>query len=314
MWAASQGRTEVVKLLISKGVDVNYVSQTGSFKGKSALMWASSQGREDTVAVLLEAGADVNAVDRDGVSALMWASGSEAADENDHKKGLLEKATKGHIKVVQLLLKYFARPDMRDKDGITAIMFAAYHGHSGAVRVLLNAGANADFMNTNGNTALQLARQSGHTDAANAIIEGPTFMKDSTISDLHDWTACGWLLSVLRAPLGTGIFGCTVRQYRQGEQDVAAGLTTSNNCTSSHSLDSSCGTLAASGLHHSLYHLLEVLHGSSVDEVVNQLRISKFAAAVRAKMQLMQLYNRHRKHFQVACGCIFAEDDCRDAG
>lgn len=61
-------------------------------------MWASSQGREETVSVLLEAGSDVNAVDSDGVSALMWASGSEAADENDHKKGLLEKATKGHIK------------------------------------------------------------------------------------------------------------------------------------------------------------------------------------------------------------------------
>jgi hypothetical protein len=40
-------------------------------------MWASSQGRVDTVAILLEAGADVNAVDEDGVSALMWASGSE---------------------------------------------------------------------------------------------------------------------------------------------------------------------------------------------------------------------------------------------
>lgn len=139
-------------------------------------MWASSQGREETVMVLLEAGSDVNAVDSDGVSALMWASGSEASDENDHKKGLLEKATKGHIKVVQLLLKYNSRPDMRDKDGITAIMFAAYHGHTGAVKVLLNAGANADFMNKAGKTALQLARNSGHHDAANAIMEGPTFM------------------------------------------------------------------------------------------------------------------------------------------
>jgi ankyrin repeat protein len=46
-------------------------------QGKTCLMWASSQGRVDTVAVLLEAGADVNAVDEDGVSALMWASGSE---------------------------------------------------------------------------------------------------------------------------------------------------------------------------------------------------------------------------------------------
>lgn len=114
--------------------------------------------------------------------------------------------------------------------------------------------------------------------------------------------------------MGTGIFSCTVRQYRQSEQDVAAGLTTRNNCTSSHSLESSCSALADSGLHHSLYHLLEVLHGSSVDEVVSQLRLSKFATAVRAKMQLMQLYNRHRKHFQVACGCIFGEEDCKEAG
>ena len=38
----------------------------------------------------------------------------------DHQKGLLEKATKGHIDVVRLLLKYGAQPDMRDKDGITA--------------------------------------------------------------------------------------------------------------------------------------------------------------------------------------------------
>ena len=65
---------------------------------------------------------------------------------------------------------------MRDKDGITAIMFASYHGHSGAVKVLLSAGANADFMNKAGKTALQLARNAGHTDAAEAIIEGPNFM------------------------------------------------------------------------------------------------------------------------------------------
>ena len=41
----------------------------------------------------------------------------------DHQKGLLEKATKGHIEVVRLLLKYGAQPDARDKDGITASTF-----------------------------------------------------------------------------------------------------------------------------------------------------------------------------------------------
>ena len=49
-------------------------------------MWASSQGRVDTVSVLLEAGADVNAVDEDGVSALMWASGSEVSNHTSFVK------------------------------------------------------------------------------------------------------------------------------------------------------------------------------------------------------------------------------------
>ena len=33
---------------------------------------------------------------------------------------------------------------MRDRDGITSLMYACYHGHAGAVSVLLNAGA--DFI------------------------------------------------------------------------------------------------------------------------------------------------------------------------
>lgn len=139
-------------------------------------MWASSQGRFDTVQVLLEAGANVNAVDNDGLSALMWASGSEATGNDDHKKGLLEKALKGHIQVVQLLLRYGAQVDLRDKDLITAIMFASFNGHDGAVRVLLNAGADADFVNKDGKTALQLARGSRHTAVVETILLGPSFL------------------------------------------------------------------------------------------------------------------------------------------
>lgn len=138
-------------------------------------MWASSQGRVDAVKILLEAGSDVNAVDSDGVSALMWASGSEVADAN-HRKGLLERAMKGHIEVVKKLLEYGARVDQRDHDGITAVMFAAYHGHDGAVKTLLNHGANADFTNKEGKTALQLARGGNHESAVSVILNGPTFM------------------------------------------------------------------------------------------------------------------------------------------
>ena len=42
-------------------------------------MWSSSQGRLESVATLLTAGAKVNKGDNDGVTALMWASGSEVS-------------------------------------------------------------------------------------------------------------------------------------------------------------------------------------------------------------------------------------------
>lgn len=139
-------------------------------------MWASSQGRLETVAVLLEAGADVNAVDSDGLSALMWASGSEASEDGGYKKGLMEKPTMGHYEVVQTLLEYGAMIDTRDKDGITAIMYACFNGHTSAVKTLLNHGADASFKNKAGKTALQLALTSGFPEAAQAIIDGPTIM------------------------------------------------------------------------------------------------------------------------------------------
>ena len=118
----------------------------------------------------------MNAVDSDGVSALMWASGSETSNDDEHKKGLLEKATKGHIEVVQKLLQYGAKPDLQDKDGITAIMYSCFHGHTGAVEVLLNRGADANLKNKAGKTALQLAINSGFPETARVVLAGPTIL------------------------------------------------------------------------------------------------------------------------------------------
>mmetsp|Transcript_725 Transcript_725/g.1253 ORF Transcript_725/g.1253 Transcript_725/m.1253 type:complete len:449 (+) Transcript_725:335-1681(+) len=277
MWASSQGRLEVVKALLAAGVDVDYTSSSGNFQGKSSLMWASSQGRMETVEALLEAGADVNAVDVDGVSALMWAAGSEATGEEGHKKGIFERATKGHVRVVQLLLQYGANPDMRDKDGITATMFACYHGHVGAVQVLLNWGSNADYMSREGKTALQLARNSGHADSAQAVLSGPNFMT-VTVEDLKNLSACGWLLSVLRAPHGTGVM------VDRGFRDL--------NYQPKYSIHNSCRNLKQNGLDGSLFDLLQIVHGSSIESIIPFLGLDTFGATVRAKMQLEVLYKR----------------------
>ena len=308
MWASSQGRTEVVKIILATGAEVDFAPDSGNFRGKNSLMWASSQGRVDTVAALLMHGSNVNAVDGDIISALMWASGSEAADDR-HKKGLLEKATKGHIDVVQLLIKYGALADMQDKDGVTALMYASFNGHAGAVQVrlllsfdlpcrlalplltppspiphpctqvLLNAGADPALQNNAGRTALQLSITSGFKDVSTVIIGGPNIQSLPLTSLVHV-SSCGWLLSLLRAPVNNAAGSC----FRE-------------ECPS-HSFATSCRALEKNGLNHNLGDLLYIAKESSIVEVVNHLGLETFASRVRATAQLKEMYRRFLHHVE----------------
>ncbi len=84
--AADKGNTEMVRLLISKGADLEAWSLGGT-----ALMRAANEGRAEVVKLLIESGADVNAMTRGGESAL------SLAEKN------------GHADVVQLLRQAGAR-------------------------------------------------------------------------------------------------------------------------------------------------------------------------------------------------------------
>ncbi|MBI4345762.1 MAG: ankyrin repeat domain-containing protein [Elusimicrobia bacterium] len=65
-YAASYGKTEIVKLLLAKGADANLAGQ----QGFSPLQMAAQYGRAEIVELLLQAGADLNAVDMRGQTAL----------------------------------------------------------------------------------------------------------------------------------------------------------------------------------------------------------------------------------------------------
>lgn len=99
-------------------------------------------------------------------------------------------------------------------------------------------------------------------------------------------SACGWLLSVLRAPTGTGIY--SPRHNSQSTATANNGLSSSSG--SAHTLSTSCTILASNGLDETLGEMLEIVHQSSVDEVVAHIGIKQFAGKVRATNQLRRLY------------------------
>ena len=67
--AAWMGKTEVLKLLIEKGADINAADKDGN----TPLHRASRRGRTDALRLLMEKGADLNAADKDGNTPLRWA-------------------------------------------------------------------------------------------------------------------------------------------------------------------------------------------------------------------------------------------------
>ncbi len=69
MWAALNGNTKMVELLIKAQADVNVQNKYGN----TALMWAAFNGTTEIVELLIKAHADVNVQNISGDTALMWA-------------------------------------------------------------------------------------------------------------------------------------------------------------------------------------------------------------------------------------------------
>ncbi|XP_071932175.1 uncharacterized protein [Coffea arabica] len=114
--SAGIGDTELLKFLISRGVDVDLQSDAGT-----PLIWAAGHGQQDAVRILLEhranAGAHVN-VTAGGATPLHIAA--------DH----------GSPEILECLLKAGANPDSLDEEGVKPIEVAAARGHRRAVEIL----------------------------------------------------------------------------------------------------------------------------------------------------------------------------------
>ncbi len=115
---------------------------------ESPLMLASLKGLLPVVLKLIERGADVN---KPGWAPLHYA------------------ATKGHLEVMDVLLKNHAYIDAASPNGSTPLMMAAMYGTPSAVKLLLEAGADPSLKNVQGLTAIDFAQRDKRLDSAEII-------------------------------------------------------------------------------------------------------------------------------------------------
>merc|ERR1712025_310432 len=143
--AASGGYTNIIKLLLAHGAEIN--SRTGSKLGISPLMLAAMNGHTAAVKLLLDMGSDIN-----------------AQIETNRNTALTLACFQGRHEVVSLLLDRKANVEHRAKTGLTPLMEAASGGYTEVGRVLLDKGAdvNAAPVPSSRDTALTIAADKGH--------------------------------------------------------------------------------------------------------------------------------------------------------
>src|SRR5437868_940278 len=124
--AESGDRTAVLRMMSTKGVNVNATGADGS----TAIMYAAANDDLDLVRALIKAGANVKLKNQFGTSALT------------------EAAIIGSAPIVEALLKAGADPNFRTPDGETPLMAAARSGKIAAAKALLDAGADINAKET----------------------------------------------------------------------------------------------------------------------------------------------------------------------
>jgi uncharacterized protein len=150
--------------------DASLASQV-SASGASALHGACYWGSVPAAKLLLERGADVNALTRDSFLKIA-PIGCAVATPNVPNPSDDESVV---LALVELLLAHRANVDAQRRDGMAALHAAAYRGHLRVIEVLLKAGANpnarahADSGAHSGERPLDTALAQGQTAAAEAL-------------------------------------------------------------------------------------------------------------------------------------------------
>ncbi|CAL1682578.1 unnamed protein product [Lasius platythorax] len=133
--AAERGYLQIVEHLLKRGAHVNSVYTSTSREGYTPLHLAVEKDSEEIIKLLLSRGANVDAKGKDGITSLHIA------------------VERGYLQIVEHLLKHGAYVNFAytstSREGYTPLHLAVETGHENVVKLLLEYGANVDYYNPN---------------------------------------------------------------------------------------------------------------------------------------------------------------------
>jgi len=190
-YAAERDRSEVIRVLLRAGSDVNAPHP----KVKATpLQYAAAHGHLDAVRTLIAAGAKVDSADSNGRTPLAWAAWKGKAQvvqellKHNAAVGFLPihlAAGRGHGEVIQVLVR--AGVDLNTsvpEVKATPLQYAATDGNLDAVRLLIAAGAKVDCVDSQGRTPLMWAASKGKAQVVQELLKHG--------ADVSRTTQTGW--------------------------------------------------------------------------------------------------------------------------
>ncbi len=155
MAAARSGKLDAAKRLLDAGADVNAKEDWG---GQSAVMWASSQSQPAMIKLLASRGADVNA--HGALHQWERKVITEPRPKDMNKGGftpLIYAAREGCVECAKNLIAAGADPDFGDPENITPLNMALLNLHFEFAAYMIKAGADLDKWDLYGRSPVYMA-------------------------------------------------------------------------------------------------------------------------------------------------------------
>ncbi|KAL0634023.1 hypothetical protein Q9L58_007041 [Maublancomyces gigas] len=201
--AAIGGKTEMVRLLLSKGANTLTRDLCAVGDSRTPLHHAAARGHLDIIRLLVGNGADINSPDAKGgtpLQAAAWNRCDEAVGllldlgasmKSPHGQSPLQIAAWNGSKEVARVAVEHGADIAEDNDG-TALHRAAIKGHTAIAKLLLEKGAPLEAVDNEGATPLHRAVWNNHHILVTLIIESGA---NISVTDREGRTPLHWAAS-----------------------------------------------------------------------------------------------------------------------